>query len=186
MNVGIYSQRNILVSADGDALLCDFGLSRIRHEISRTHTTFRQGGRLRFTAPELLFGHDALRINESSDIYSLAMTIYTIGTGDVPLYEYPNEYGAARVIEDGKRPSKPSALGGLSPETSTKVWKYMTEMWKHNPADRPSILSVYKDFNILLVQMSPAPSPSTEPIELTLENMDIKEFDVKNEKPDDR
>ena len=78
-----FLQRNVCVSYTGDCLLCDFGLSRIRHEISRTHTTIHQGGQPRFIAPEIFFAIEA-RINEKSDVYSLAMTIYALGTRSPP------------------------------------------------------------------------------------------------------
>lgn len=54
--IHIFSKRNVFVSRTGDCLLCDFGLSRIRHEISRTYTTIHQGDRQRFIAPEISSG----------------------------------------------------------------------------------------------------------------------------------
>jgi len=98
------TKENILVTASGDALLCDFGLSRVRHEISRTFTSVRQGGRLRFIAPEIYDAEEDVFADEPSDIYSLAMTIYALGILSVPFDDLRNERSAARAAREGKRP----------------------------------------------------------------------------------
>lgn len=64
----------------------------------------QQGGRLRFVAPEILKGIQ--RVNEASDVYSLAMTIYALGTGKRPFHDIFADYAASRAAEDGKRPSR--------------------------------------------------------------------------------
>jgi serine/threonine protein kinase len=132
-------KRNILVTDAGNCLVCDFGLSRIRHEISRTHTTIRQGGQLRFVAPEIRDGEDGYRINEMSDIYSLAMTIYTLGTRSLPYENTRNDYAASRAAAEGRRPSKRGSLGGLPMDDTELLWSLMESMWNHNPQLRPTI-----------------------------------------------
>ena len=49
----VIKQGNILINGERNAVLCDFGFSCIRHEVTRTHTMIREGGRLRYLAPEL-------------------------------------------------------------------------------------------------------------------------------------
>src|ERR1700733_3160441 len=98
-------KKNILVSNTGHSLLCDFGLSRIRHELSLTSATIRQGGNNRFIAPEISPEKDDIRVNEQSDIYSLAMTIYALGTKSPPFKDVKPHH-ARRMAAKGDRPSK--------------------------------------------------------------------------------
>ena len=96
----------------GQCLLCDFGLSRIKHEITRTLTIASHGGRQRFIAPEICDPEtEETRIDESSDIYSLAMTIYALGTRSVPFVGLNNGRARQAAVQ-GERPSKPDSLGG--------------------------------------------------------------------------
>ena len=97
-----------MIDAFGKALLCDFGLSRIRHEVTRTHTTIREGGRMRFMAPELLSGHETFRTSEASDVFSLSMIFWNAWTRKLPFAEIANELRAGAVIRKGERPNKPT------------------------------------------------------------------------------
>jgi serine/threonine protein kinase len=112
-------------------LLCDFGLSRIRHEISRTHTIIHTGGRYRFIAPEIYSGEETC-VNERSAIYSLAMTIYALGTKSLPFGDL-NELAAAHEAAKGKRPSKQDSLGGLNAEDTQLLWSLVERMWDQEP-----------------------------------------------------
>ncbi|KAF8309876.1 kinase-like protein, partial [Clavulina sp. PMI_390] len=142
---GDLHDRNILITASGHALICDFGLSRIRHDITRTHTTLNQGGRLRFIAPELSRGPEQFRSNEASDVYSLAMTIYSLGVCKVPLWDTANDRQAVKLLEEGKRPGYDLDLqsvtdverfGGLEDSSNLKLWSLLRQMWVHDPAER--------------------------------------------------
>lgn len=87
---------------------------RIRHEISRTLTRIKMGGLLRYLAPELNFDDEDLRANEASDIYSLGMVIYAMGTGNPPCNNHRKELRAALAAQLGERPIRPTALGDLN------------------------------------------------------------------------
>ena len=130
----------MLVSCTGDCLLCDFGLSRIRHEISRTYTTIHQGGRQRFIAPEISSGLEA-RINEKSDVYSLAMTIYALGTMSLPFGHIERDLAVYRAVQEGERPQPCDSLGGLAAEETAHLWSVMERMWKQDPDCRPTVSS---------------------------------------------
>jgi serine/threonine protein kinase len=137
------------VDESGKALLCDFGLCRIRYEISRTHTQVLQGGRVRFVAPELWSDQDPRRTTEASDTYSLAMTIYALGTQQSPFSQYHNDFAVVNAALSGTRPEQPDSLGGLSPRETAGLWKIMSEMWKQDPLRRPSMHLVKARFNML-------------------------------------
>ena len=134
-------QNNILVNAEGQAVLCDFGFSRIRHEVTRTHTNIREGGRLRFLAPELSCGHEIFRTTTASDVYSLAMTFFNLSTLCLPLREHYNEWAAADAARQGRRPQKieaPRFLAGYF----GMLWDLMTMMWEHDQSSRPAAATV--------------------------------------------
>ena len=97
-----------MIDASGNALLCDFGLSRIRHEVTRTHTIIREGGRKRFLAPELLAGAEKFRTSSASDIFSLSMIFWNAWTRKLPFAELTNELRAEAAIRNGERPNRPT------------------------------------------------------------------------------
>jgi len=147
---GDLHDRNVLVSGTGDCLLCDFGLSRIRHEISRTQTTIHQGGRQRFIAPEISSGLVA-RINEKSDLYSLAMTIYALGTLSLPFEHIDRDLAVYRAVQEGERPQPCNSLGGLAAEETTHLWSLIERVWNQDPVCRPTVSSARDE----IIQISP-------------------------------
>lgn len=152
--------------------------------MTRTHTLLRQGGRQRFLAPELSAGPEQFRINEASDIYSLAMTIYALGTGLVPFHDLKGDFAASRSAEEGIRPSsfrnsmspdvRPNSealsdhnratisLGGLTQKDSELVWKLMIQMWDNDPLMRPSVSVVRREMalNGLISPLPRSPTPT--------------------------
>lgn len=60
---------------EGEALLSDFGLSRIRHEDNRTRTLTAQGGT--YLAPELFDG--AFDTTRETDCYSFGIMVHELG-----------------------------------------------------------------------------------------------------------
>lgn len=147
---------NVLLTATFEPLLCDFGLSRIRHEVSRTLTTIHTGGRQRFMAPELLAGVDEkFRTSKATDVYSEALILVTAWTGKVPLAEIRNELAVAAHLRDGQRPTRSLRIQQKSPldlETAGKFWDYMEIMWAQDPAQRPSAQEVESRLETLFEQ----------------------------------
>lgn len=133
--------------------LCDFGLSRIRYETPRAKTTIREGGCLRFLAPELTIGDDDedFRSNEASDIYSFAMTILSLGTQAPPFQEILNDRAAARAARKGHRPLIPLNLGNLDENLYAKLMKLIVAMWHHNPVMRPSAAQFSRDIECVIL-----------------------------------
>ena len=151
-------KRNVVVSDTGDCLLCDFGLSRIAHELSLT-SVIRQGGPYRFIAPEIPTRKITRRINKQSDIYSLAMTIYALGTKHPPFTDMTPGH-ARREAQKGRRPSKPNTLGGLSVEYTQRLWSLMEKMWDPDPQLRPTIVTARDEIaksGIMNLEQGPPP-----------------------------
>jgi serine/threonine protein kinase len=71
-------QLNVLIDDTGNAVLCDFGLSRVRNDI--TTRTARAGftgvtGSRNWMAPERLIGGS---LRKPADIYSFAMLMFEV------------------------------------------------------------------------------------------------------------
>lgn len=142
----ILSQDNILIGAKGNAVLCDFGFSRIRHEITRTRTLIRGGGHLRYLAPELLLHSHKFRTTQASDIYSLGMTFLTLVTLELPFAGLGHEYEAKRAAEQRIRPERPQKMNLASTAENT-MWILLETMWRHEPEKRPGTLGVNDRLN---------------------------------------
>lgn len=159
----IYRKLNILVTCTGECLLCDFGLSRIRHEISRTDTTVHHGGRERFLAPEITHNaQENTRIDEPSDIYSLAMTVYALGTRSLPFADLKNIHAVCREAASGRRPSKHDSLGGLTTDDTELLWSLLERMWDGRPEFRPTIFHVRDEImksNLIYLESATVPMP---------------------------
>ncbi|KAF8303275.1 kinase-like protein, partial [Clavulina sp. PMI_390] len=136
---------NVLVDPTGNPLLCDFGLSRIRHEVTRTHTILQEAGRLRYLAPELTIGGmKRFHTSSASDIFALAMMFLNTWSGQVPFLEVRNDLKVASNFRKGRRPDLPIKAVTLVPELRTVFWELLSNMWVQEPDDRPSSSDVYR------------------------------------------
>lgn len=135
-------QGNILVSDDGAAILCDFGFSRIRHDMTRTKTMLREGGVGRYLAPELSEGLDTTtRIEKASDIYGMGMTFFALAAHSIP-FSGMTDYRAVALAQSGVRPSPRSAAMDLPKKCGDELWDLMGRMWDHTPNRRPDASDV--------------------------------------------
>ncbi|KAF8305885.1 kinase-like protein [Clavulina sp. PMI_390] len=141
--------RNILVDAEGRALLCDFGLSRIKHEHTRAATAIIEGGRYRYLAPELLAA-PSFRSTPASDCYAFGMTILQLATLQIPFAEYGNDWAASSAAQRKEQPRQPprAAFGALENSIIDMLWRLSgpkcalcwtvpTSCWHFTPARPP-------------------------------------------------
>ncbi|KAJ6478345.1 kinase-like protein, partial [Mycena sanguinolenta] len=145
---------NILVDDSSRALLCDFGLARVRADvnscITRVGDTAILGSR-NWMAPEVLTGSLP---KLPSDIYAFGMTLYevrrlcyesqvyflpfplTLYTDEIP---YSNlAYGdfVDLVFLRGLRPDRPDTDD--SPKLTDRLWKLAERCWVQDPKARPT------------------------------------------------
>lgn len=89
-----------------------------------------------WTAPEVLRdGADAR--TTAADVYSLAMTLYEVLTGQVPFadLEYPTATIAEQICQGGKRPFLP-------PRTDRAYASLLRHAWAQDPAARPTAAAI--------------------------------------------
>ncbi|KAF8610189.1 hypothetical protein BDV93DRAFT_540063 [Ceratobasidium sp. AG-I] len=136
---------NVLVSANGEALLADFGLSRIVAEEEGpvvASTSLSNAGSFRWMAPEL-FESDANSsspVSAASDVWSFGMLCLEVLTG-LPPYQYCYNDGQViaklihRILPDRPTPLDDMYELGLSDE----MWVLMQRCWNWNAAARPEM-----------------------------------------------
>ncbi|KIO27223.1 hypothetical protein M407DRAFT_73475 [Tulasnella calospora MUT 4182] len=128
---------NLLISDDGDVLLCDFGLAKSTY--AQTSTALKGAGTFRWQSPELW---DNEPRTFASDVYAFSMTIVEVLTGLPPFSHLENEVAVVMAVYRGERPAKiPLESNGVSYDTA---WKVAEACWTRIPGDRMSISDAFR------------------------------------------
>lgn len=115
---------NVLLAADGQVLLTDFGIAAIEGDSTITRTGELVGS-IDYLAPERVQGDDP---GPASDLWSLGATLYTAVEGRSPFRRTsPISTMQAVVTEE---PPEPGRAGPLAP--------VITALLRKDPGDRPS------------------------------------------------
>lgn len=144
--------RNILLTADGTAKICDLGLARaVQRDPSLTAT-----GHVictpAYASPEQARGRKD--IDCRSDIYSLGVSFYELVTGSLPFRcDSPADYFLQHATAPRIPPSK------RNPAVSDVVSALILEMLDPDPAGRPPTPKHVTD-RIRLILLPPAPRES--------------------------
>jgi len=131
---------NILVDADGNPRICDYGLAFIIEPSE--FTSIKTAGACRWTAPEIMNPpHDAKSANAlftiESDIYSFAMTVLEVFTGQIPFSNKKNDSSVIFSVLDSGRPELPPFLKGRK-----SLRRLIQECWHQEPGRRPTSRAV--------------------------------------------
>ncbi|MFJ3923705.1 serine/threonine-protein kinase [Streptomyces sp. NPDC090022] len=138
---------NVLLRADGSAVLTDFGIAALQDATSLTRTG-EIIGTPEFLAPERIRGADT----PACDLWSLAMTLYVCVEAVSPMRRTTTLATLAAVLDDPVPP--PRRAGALGP--------VLAEVLVRDPAARPDA----RRLDALLAAVAagaPLPAPGPEP-----------------------
>ncbi|KAG8987792.1 hypothetical protein FRB90_003144, partial [Tulasnella sp. 427] len=85
--------RNVLISPNLDAQVCDFGLARYA-DVS-TSTNMKGAGTIRWSSPEILCGQQR---SYASDVYAYGMTIAEILSGEPPFSRFKDNVAVITAV----------------------------------------------------------------------------------------
>lgn len=131
---------NILFDDRGIPQIADFGECSITFNPTANASTPYHGRTIRWSAPEIIEArNDNSRPTKASDVYSFAMVVIEIFTGNVPFPDLP-DIPVHLAIMKGKRPSKPANASKLG--LSSSAWKVVEECWNKKQDRRPHMRDV--------------------------------------------
>lgn len=121
---------NILLGADGGAVVSDFGIARaVSGYVSATGVNMTIGTP-HYLSPEQAQGRP---LDGRTDLYSLGITLYKAATGDLP-FKSKDWYELARMhVEEPPAPPRVS-----NPGVSRKLERIILRLLAKHPDDRPA------------------------------------------------
>lgn len=146
-----FFKANVLVGANCEARLCDFGLARLHEDsgFGRLETSTAFKGSIRWCSPELLNGEPRA---PTSDVYAWAWLAWEVRisfsyplcskvtepqilTGKLPYEESSVDFVIIRRILESPLPQ---VDGRAHLKECLPVWDLMTRCWNGNPQQRPT------------------------------------------------
>jgi serine/threonine protein kinase len=91
-------------------------------------------GNLPYVAPEVIAGKG---YTFKSDIYSIAILMWEISSGQLPFINYEHDYHLATNIINGIRPK-------IVPETPLEYKNLMEQCWDADPSKRPDVQTLWE------------------------------------------
>jgi len=145
---------NIQITAEGKAVLMDFGLAR---HLDRTTITLpgQMHGTPHYASPEQVWAHNR-RIDERTDIYSLGVTLYEAVTGRVPFEGDTTEQVLQQVREADPVPPR-----RLNPAISRGLDTVILKALEKDPGRRYlKMASFTRDVERLIEGIEPLVKPA--------------------------
>jgi formylglycine-generating enzyme required for sulfatase activity/serine/threonine protein kinase len=130
---------NLMLTPRGRAVLVDFGLAEFSRRRGSPNPDEGLAGSLFYGAPEIWTGEPA---DPRSDVYSLAVTLYELGTGVNPFRKkFRNFEEAARWVIDFKPPQAVEVNKRLAPALSEVLAAAMSKSRDDRPTSAAEFLS---------------------------------------------
>jgi len=141
---GDVKSMNVLLDANKNAVLCDFGMANIKTETSAsTATGGGKGITVKWTPPEIFGGS---KMSKMSDMYSVAVTLWEIAFRELPLRHMPDPAYVV-FIRGGERPPLPTREDNGCP---THYGKVVDACWHQVPESRMSAEKALKELEEML------------------------------------
>lgn len=141
---------NVLVSAEGNALLCDFGLSKslsqiLPRRIAEDSETASAKGVIAYIAPER---HEDAPRSPATDTFAFGMLCFQTYSGVPPMQGKWSQLNAQQrnlatiiALARGERPLRDEVR---RPDFTDEIWDLVQRCWAQDPKDRPSMDDVYE------------------------------------------
>jgi len=132
---------NILVSSEGTACICDFGVTKVIEENTdkTASATLTSAGSTRWLAPELIEGNSPTK---ACDVYSFGMAVLELLTKKPPFANLKRDESVVPYVLIKKkmppRPEDPAVALWLTDE----LWELMQGCWVPQPEIRPVMNTV--------------------------------------------
>jgi len=133
---------NVLITDEGRAALCDFGLSQVVEDLGRpTGFTLSNPdvGPIRWQAPEFLDGEDEAA-SLLSDVWSFGCTAFELLTSSIPYGHRTRDAQVIRDMQQGTKPSGPTDATLLTIDSSVRT--LLDACWSFDPVERPDMIRV--------------------------------------------
>jgi len=159
---------NVLITNEGKACLCDFGLSALMIAFHGTSFyTSTIGGNARWAAPEIYSitnNEAAPSVTVQSDVYSFGCILLEVNpptsynysptlqvitqilSGQVPYHYLLREGQVLMELHNGKKPNRPTEVF-----IADTLWDIINTCWADTPNDRPTMEKVCKDIKHQLI-----------------------------------
>ncbi|KAI5116310.1 hypothetical protein M0805_009154 [Coniferiporia weirii] len=140
---------NVLVNSFGDAVICDFGISRMINSSRETlagNTTLPGGvvGSIRWLSYELLTQSETYKKHtKESDVWAFGMTVYELLTKERPYAHIGIDTQVIISVMKEVLPLPPTSADAWT-KKKQEVWKLCESCWKLDPGLRISMTDVVK------------------------------------------
>ncbi|KAI9209198.1 kinase-like domain-containing protein, partial [Polychytrium aggregatum] len=123
---------NVLLDSGANAVVSDFGLSRIKH----TSTLTDRSRNSSYGAPETLDDDELGDTTMKTDVYAFAITTYEVLNDAKPVWitddgEALQDQAIEQTVDHGQRPQQ---IDGIPND----IWTLIERCWAQTPADRPT------------------------------------------------
>ncbi|KDQ58863.1 hypothetical protein JAAARDRAFT_56908 [Jaapia argillacea MUCL 33604] len=139
---------NVLISDEGNALLCDFGLTRHVEKVASMTATpsgLSTLGHIRFSAPELFTSG---RPTTHSDVFAFGCLVIQIFTGHLPYDHLEMDIQVLYAVAAGELPHRPSSPAVVRAGLDDRLWALVMRCFIREPSMRIKMSEIFEVLSI--------------------------------------